>query len=114
MTNAMRGNLDSLLGVLGVKDAVESLVFALPLVTERKNALGQLLQAGDWTTAGHVAHKTLSSVRMYGSDQLEVLLQQVRQQDIAVISTAEFQATLEGEFSMVIHTLESWLSEHPL
>lgn len=114
MTNVVSENLDNLLGALGRKDAVEVLVFALPLIIERKNALGQLLQAGNWSTAGHVAHKIVSSVRMYGSTQLEALLQQVRQQEIAVISTAEFQATLDGEFSTVIHTLENWLSEHPL
>ncbi len=114
MTNAVRKNLDSLLQALGIKDTVEALVFALPFIIDRKNALGQLLQAGAWKAASQIAHKSLSSVRMYGSTRLEVLLQQVRQQEVAVISTAEFQATLDDEFSMVIHTLEDWLSEHPL
>lgn len=74
----------------------------------------QLLTAHNWEAALQVAHKTLSSVRLYGSNQLESLLQQVCCQDIGVIATSEFQATLESEFSGVITTLKHWLAEHPL
>ena len=114
MTVVVKEKLDDLVGALGIRDAVETLIFALPYIIERQNALAQFLRVGDWESARHIAHKALSSVRLYASSQLETLLQQVRQQEIAVISTAEFQATLDGEFSTVIHTLEDWLSEHPL
>lgn len=106
--------LDNLLTNLGKKDTVELLEFALPRIVERKIALMQLLNANNWEAALQVAHKTLSSVRLYGSNQLEALLQQVCRQDMAVVATPEFQATLESEFSGVITTLKQWLAEHPL
>lgn len=112
MADVVREKLDSLLETLGKEDTVAILLFALPLIAERQDALRQFLQASDWGSASHVAHKTLSSLRIYATNQVEVLLQQVRQQDIAVISTAEFQAALDSEFSMVIQTLQGWLSEH--
>lgn len=114
MTVVVKERLDDLVGVLGIKDTVETLLFALPYIIERQDALAQFLRAGNWESARHIAHKTLSSVQLYASSQLEALLQQVSQQEMAVISTAEFQTALGGEFSIVIHTLEDWLSEHPL
>ena len=110
MIEVIREALDNLLESLGSKNTVELVMFALPHIAERKETLKQLLQAGDWEAAARVAHKTLSSVRLYGSKQLEVLLQQVRQQAVEVISTPEFQARLDAAFSTVISGLDAWLA----
>lgn len=110
MTNVGReGALDSLLENLGMTATVELVAFALPHIVLRKDSLKQLLQAGEWEGAARVAHKTLSSARLYGSSQFDSLLRQVCQQDMAIISTAEFQTTLDAEFSSTIKALEQWL-----
>lgn len=106
--------LDALEEQVGVNRAVALLVFALPLIAERRSGLQQALQAGDWQTAAQVAHQTLGSVRLYGSSQLEYLLQQVRQQDLGVISSLAFQEELDQAFGTVTTTLQEWLDAHPL
>ena len=111
MTNVGREEvLDSLLENLGMTTTVELLAFALPHIGQRRDSLQQLLQAGDWEGAGRVAHKTLSSARLYSSSQFETLLRKVSQRDIAVIATAEFQTMLDEEFSFTIKALEQWLA----
>lgn len=109
MTDVSSEALDSLLENLGMKHTVDLVVFALPHISQRRDSLKQLLLTGSWEEAARVAHKTLSSVRLYGSNRLESLLRQVCQRDIAVISTAAFQTTLDAEFSLTISMLEQWL-----
>lgn len=106
--------LDGLLEELGINEMVALLESTLPYIAERRVALRHCLQANDWDAAQQVARKTVGSVRLYGSPELELLLQQVRQQERAVIATAEFQETLDTEFSCIIQTLEAWLAAHPL
>lgn len=110
MTHVGSEALDSLLENLGVAATVELVAFALPHIILRRDSLKQLLQAGDWEGAAQVAHKTLSSARLYGSSQFESLLRQVCQQEMGVISTAEFQTSLDEEFFSTIKTLEQWLA----
>lgn len=113
MTQLVYGVPDVLLENLGEADAIKLLSVALPLIEERKMALQQNLQAGDWEVAARLAHKTISSVRMYGSAELETLLRQVHQQELAAIATSAFQVKLEAAFSDTIQTLVDWLREHP-
>jgi hypothetical protein len=109
-----RAALDMLEEQVGVKSAVGLLVFALPLIAERRKMLQHHLQLKDWEAALLVAHQTLGSVRMYGSSHIEYLLQQIRQQKISVISSTAFQQELDQEFEATIHVLHQWLDEHPL
>lgn len=113
MTKIVYGIQDVLLENLGERDAVELLAGILPLINERKIALQQYLHAEDWEAAARIAHKTISSVRLYGSAELETLLQQVRQQELVTIATPAFQAKLEATFSDTMQTLIDWLAEHP-
>lgn len=113
MTDVGSEAVDGLLENLGMKATVELVAFALPHIVLRRDSLKQLLHASDWEGAGRVAHKTLSSVRLYSSGQLEALLRQVCQQDIGVISRPAFQAMLDDEFSSIINRLESWLNSRP-
>ena len=110
MTHVGSEALDSLLENLGRAATVELVAFALPHIVLRRDSLKLLLQTGDWEGAGRVAHKTLSSVRLYGSSQFEALLRQVCQQETGVISSAAFQTTLDKEFSSTIKMLEQWLA----
>jgi hypothetical protein len=110
MTELGSQSLNSLFDNLGIKDSIDLIIFALPHITERRNALKQFLVAGEWEAAARVAHKTLSSVRLYSSGELEKLLQYVCQQDIKVISTSDFQRMLDDEFSSNISILNRWVS----
>lgn len=112
MSGSTEASLQTLQENLGIKDTIDLLVFALPRIRERQQALHQCLQARDWEAASRVAHQTLSSVRLYGSSQIEQLLQAVRQQDIGVISSASFQQSLVQEFESVTHTVKTWLAKH--
>lgn len=112
MTELAYGVQGVLLNNLGEQDTLELLTVVLPLIKERKVLLQQHLQAGDWEVAAHLAHKTIGSVRLYGTADLESLLQQIRQQELSTIATSAFQARLDAVFSGIIQTLTGWLAVH--
>lgn len=104
--------LDKVAAGIGVKDAIELFEFALPIVMERRQTLQNYLQTGDWVAAARYAHKTISSVRLYGSETLEVLLRQAMQVDNGEIDVATLQQALLAEFDSVISTVREWLNTH--
>jgi HPt (histidine-containing phosphotransfer) domain-containing protein len=106
--------LDMLAEEVGVKNTVGLLVFALPLIAERREALQHHLRVSDWQAASRIAHQTLGSVRMYGSSHMEYLLQQVRQQERDVIGSIAFQQELDQAFEAAICELQQWLDDHPV
>ena len=112
MTEIAYGVQGLLLENLGEQGVIELLTFTLPLIKERKRLLLQHLQAGDWEVAARLAHKTLGSIRLYGSAELESLLQQIRQQELPTIATSAFQTTFDAVFSGIIQTLTDWLAAH--
>jgi len=87
---------------LGVTDTAELIQTALPIITERRETLSQFLLAQDFEGAAACAHKTLGSVRLYGTPSLESLLKQVKTLDPAQNDLVKFQHQLHEEFSLVI------------
>ena len=94
---------------LGVTDTVDLIRTALPIIIERKATLSKLLLAEDLEGASACAHKTLGSVRLYGTDQLEHLLTQVKTLDPNRDDLTGFQYQISEEFSLVIDGCERWL-----
>lgn len=112
MSDTTQLALAELVKTIGLSDAIEVLEFALPHISMRKDEIQRRLAAADWEGAAHVAHKTISSVCVYSSDPFEHHLQQIYQQDIAVISTADFQHALLKEFTDIEQGIGAWLVTH--
>lgn len=102
--------VNKLVGDLGVNDTYELLAFALPHITKRHEELQDALERGEWETAARCAHKTLSSVRLYGSERLEVLLYQVREAGTGGMDVPALRQELSVEFLSVIQTIKEWLN----
>lgn len=103
--------IKQLLSKYGATDTIEMLEFALPLVTERKESLKKSLLDNNLVEASKLAHKTISSIRLYGSSRLENLLQEVK--DVKSHQKAlELQPQLVEEFDVVINVIRNWL-QHP-
>ncbi len=102
--------LDQLTQDLGIEDAVEVLEYALPRVFERQKKIQEHLQAKQWKEASAYAHQTMSSIRLYGSDELERLLNKIK--DHNENERIQLQDQLSQEFSLVIQTIQQWLSLH--
>lgn len=101
--------IKQLQGKLGTVETVDMLAFALPLIIEREASLRESLLSGYLQEAAQHAHKTISSIRLYGSSELEALLKEVyniqsHQQAL------ELQPKLSKEFNRVISAVEDWLS----
>ena len=101
--------LDTLIADLGEEEAVDFVRFALPRLNERRELLHTLLLQEDWTAAALLAHKTLSSVRVYDDGSLEAALLTVERQAVAEISQAAFQQDLQDTFKRVLAGVEAWL-----
>lgn len=107
--------LDLVADELGVKDTAELFQFALPVIVERMNKLEHFLGAGEWDAAAQCANTTISSVRLYGSDRLEVLLRQVQAAGSPESANTDWQTVrhdLSEEFRTAIDALQSWLDVH--
>lgn len=103
--------IEQLQGKLGTAETIDMLTFALPLIIEREVSLRESLLSGYLQEATQHAHKTASSIRLYGSSELEALLKEVysiqsRQQALVL------QPKLSEEFNRVIDEVEDWLSGH--
>lgn len=94
---------------LGVTDTVDLIRSALPIILERKETLSRLLLTQDIEGASACAHKTLGSVRLYGTDQLEHLLMRVKTLDSKLDDLPGFQRQISEEFSRVIDSCTEWL-----
>ena len=101
--------LDTLIADLGEEEAVDFVRFALPRLNERRELLRTLLLQEDWKAAASLAHKTLSSVRVYDDGSLEAALLTVERQAVAEISQAAFQQDLQDTFKRVLAGVEAWL-----
>lgn len=101
--------LDTLIADLGGEEAFDFVRFALPRLNERCELLHTLLLQEDWTAAASLAHKTLSSVRVYDDGSLEAALLTVERQAVAEISQAAFQQDLQDTFKRVLAGVEAWL-----
>lgn len=97
---------------IGITDTVDLIQTALPILIERKATLGKLLLAEDLEGASACAHKTLGSVRLYGTDQLESLLTQVKELNPDQVDLIDFQGQISEEFSMVIDDCIKWLKNN--
>lgn len=94
--------LTKLVNTLGVTDTAELIQTAVPIITERRETLSRLLLAQDLEGAADCAHKTLGSIRLYGTPNLEGLLKQVKTLDASQHDLVKFQQRLFEEFSQVI------------
>jgi HPt (histidine-containing phosphotransfer) domain-containing protein len=96
-------SLEQLSQQLGVKDTIEVLEYALPRIIERQEKIHQHLQMKNWQAASKDAHQIISSVRLYGSDELEKLLKKVK--DCQQIEANQ----LSTAFNEVIQAIQQWL-----
>lgn len=97
---------------LGLKDTIEVLEYALPRVAEKQKKIQQHLQQKHWEKASLYAHKTISSVRLYGSAELERLLNKVQEHNES--ERIQLQQQLLKEFNHVIQTIQQWLTVHKI
>jgi hypothetical protein len=105
-------SLSSIVSSLGVKDSIELLEYALPFIAHRDKKIQQCLTEKNWECATKYAHRTLSSVRLYGSKRLEMLLQQVKLAGDSTINTDILQKELSLEFKEVSQSIKQWLALH--
>jgi hypothetical protein len=103
--------IEQLVDKLGETEAIEMLEFALPLIVERESNLTDQLLSGNLAEAAKYAHKTISSIRLYGSSELENLLQAVK--DVKNHAQAlALQPRLSKEFNLTINVVKNYLHEH--
>lgn len=95
---------------IGTDDTIELLTHALPFISERKNMINLALQENDMDRAALYAHKTLGSIRLYGTKKLEKLLTQLKSHQVGNDDFQEFQAELASEFDDVSFAVKKWLS----
>lgn len=95
---------------LGTVDTIDLLSNALPLIIERQKMIELALQEADADSAGFYAHKTLGSVRLYGTEQLENYLNQLKHDQVADQDIDSFKTRLSNEFDAVIFTIGEWLA----
>jgi len=100
--------LDTLIADLG-EEAVEFVRFAVPRLNERRELLCTLLLQEDWDAAALLAHKMLSSVRIYDDGTLEAALLSVERKAVTDISSAAFQQDLQNTFEQILSEIEAWL-----
>lgn len=104
--------LDSILDKLGMEDAIEIYEYALAKIPAKKNELKRYLLAEDWLSARQAAHRSLSSARLYGTDKLDELLNQVRLVDTPEVDPVLLEKALSDEFDYVSKKLRQWLDLH--
>lgn len=103
--------LAELHGLLGLKDTIELLEVALPLIAQRSEELHQHLSSQDWDAAAKIAHRMLSSANLYSSKDFIKHLKLIHEKNIDVISTRAFQQLLQDEFNSVHRSVAAWLDE---
>ena len=110
MNNACLNAIKETENDLGTDDTIDLLSNSLPLIIERKNMINLALQSSDLEQAAMHAHKTLGSIRIYGSDRLESLLSRLKNKQIDVMASNIFQQELSAEFESVSFTVNEWLA----
>lgn len=106
--------VQELVAQIGIKDTVEVLLITLPHISEWRYALQQALESNDEETSQLYAYKAISSVRFYGSERLEALLQTVIAGKLDLSETQQLAIQLEQEFAYVEQKLRIWLAQHPI
>ena len=113
MINQTNANfLDSILDKLGMEDAIEVYEYALTKIPSKKSELKRYLLAEDWFSARQAAHRSLSSARLYGTDKLDELLNQVRLVDTPEVDPVLLEKALSNEFDNVSEKLRQWINLH--
>ena len=102
-------SIQKLCNEIGATAAARVLVYALPRIRDLDRDLQALLLAGKRDAAAACAHRGLSSVRAYGTVQLEELLRQVSSEEVDLHIA---RAGLAAEFRSVINYVEDWLRRH--
>ncbi len=107
-------SLETIAQNLGIEDTIELLEYALPRIAQRQKKIQESLLAEDWEAASKCAHQTISSVRLYGTEELEKLLRQAKQagEDTADADIVTLQQELLAEFDHVSQTIREWLLTH--
>lgn len=97
---------------LGTADTVALIQTALPIIIGRRDRLNRFLLTRDFAGACDCAHKSLGSVRLYGTSELESLLAQVKTLNGTQDNLPEFQCQIFDEFSRVIEDCNDWLENN--
>ena len=105
----INNSMNKLCAEIGVAAATRVLVYALPRIQNLNHDLQAMLSAGEREAAAEYAHRGLSSVRAYGTEQLETLLREVNNEDADL---QVLQDALAAEFRCVINSVEDWLRRH--
>ena len=101
--------INKLCDEIGPERAFRVLEFALPRIIEFDNDLKGFMLAGEQKAAAECAHRAVSSVRAYGTGQLETLLREISD---GGNDFDRLQPALSGEFAVVIDRVETWLQQH--
>ncbi|MGB0361024.1 MAG: hypothetical protein ACPGVP_08690 [Thiolinea sp.] len=112
INNACLNAIEETKGDLGIADTVDLLSNSLPLIIERKNMINLALQESDLDRASLYAHKTLGSIRIYGTEKLESLLNRLKDKQLDERGSNDFHLKdeLSVEFDSVTFTINEWLS----
>lgn len=106
--------IEASVSAIGIDNARELLVKALPIIATRKSELLALLGSGDTSGAADSAHRTVSSIRLYGSDRLEKLLTEVKDQSYSTENLSKISEDISQEFDSVIATVNEWLEDNKI
>lgn len=98
---------------IGGRNSTDFLSQSLPMIIQRKDAIVKALAQKDTEDACQCANRTLSSIRLYGSDKLEMLLRQVHETSDVDTDFPKLSSSINQEFDSVIQTLKEWLSSPP-
>lgn len=104
--------INHLVETIGLNDACELLQSTHHLITNRKNQLVIALRQNDMAAARRCVHKTIGSIRIYGSERLEVMLSDIANKPLQIINTVAFQQELQVEFESVISVVDMWLTKN--
>lgn len=106
--------LSGLIDQLGLEDATDLVKVSLPILADWRAKLSHALEAGDMDAAAKLAHRAISSVRLYGTERLELLLRRLTNREVQQQSeVVVFEEKLSAEFQFIEQTLQQWLSEQP-
>lgn len=103
--------IQALVASFGVEDTVSMLEHTQPFVANWEQQLAEAFSQEDWEAAAQCAHKAISSVRLYGSPELEALLSQIVDRDECVKS-AGFHQTVFAEFATIRQVTQAWMTCH--
>jgi hypothetical protein len=89
---------------------VRMLEFALPHIYEHEKNIRQALANNDLQATSNYAHKALSPVRLYGTEKLEQLLLQIKDNTMDNHQAMHLQQATSAEFNFIIKHIETWLN----